>query len=134
MLFRLDFVGWSLKASDANTGAITPGSEFTKDTPIPDAETEVYAVWKERQKITIRFNANGGNLGSLSESKEIYEREALGDEFPPHHPTNVGDLAELRALEEGRVLCDAGEAMEALGAAVEELYEKMEEQKLCCKM
>ena len=87
-----DFVGWSLKASDANTGAITPGSEFTKDTPIPDAETEVYAVWKERQKITIRFNANGGNLGSLSESKEIYEREALGDEFPPHHPTNVANM------------------------------------------
>ena len=87
-----DFVGWSLKASDANTGAITPGSEFTKDTPIPDAETEVYAVWKERQKITIKFNANGGNLGSLSESKEIYEREALGDEFPPHHPTNVANM------------------------------------------
>ncbi len=40
------------------------------------------------------------------------------------------DLAELRALEEGRVLCDAGEAMEALGAAVDEMerrYGLMEE-------
>lgn len=87
-----DFIGWSTKPEDANTGLITPGREFTRDTLVPNVETEVYAVWKERSKITIKFNGNGGNLGSIPESREIYEREALGADFPVHTPSNVSNM------------------------------------------
>ena len=87
-----DFIGWSLKSEDANTGQITPGSEFTRNTLVPSAATEVYAVWKERQKLTVSFDGNGGNLGSLPASKEVYEREALGDDFPAYNPMNVANM------------------------------------------
>ena len=87
-----DFIGWSLKSEDANTGQITPGSEFTRNTLVPSAATEVYAVWKERRKLTVSFDGNGGELGSLPASKEVYEREALEDDFPVYNPTNVANM------------------------------------------
>ena len=59
---------------------------------VPRAITDVYAVWKERQKLTISFDGNGGDLGSLPASKEVYEREALEDDFPAYNPTNVANM------------------------------------------
>ena len=92
-----EFVGWSKRAEDSNTGKITPGAEFNKDTVIDAATVEVYAVWKSKHKLTVSFDGNGGELGSIAKSKEVYEGTALGADFPAHEPTNVANMDPKRA-------------------------------------
>ena len=92
-----EFVGWSKMAEDSNTGKITPGAEFNKDTVIDAATVEVYAVWKSKHKLTVSFDGNGGELGSIAKSKEVYEGTALGADFPAHEPTNVANMDPKRA-------------------------------------
>ena len=92
-----EFVGWSKRAEDSNTGKITPGAEFNKDTVIDAATVEVYAVWKSKHKLTVSFDGNGGELGSIAKSKEVYEGTALGADFPVHEPTNVANMDPKRA-------------------------------------
>ena len=85
-----EFVGWSKKIEDANTGAITPGSEFNRDTVVTGANTEVYAVWKERENIPVTFDANGGELGSITPKVYTKYNTSLGDKFPTGTPTKTG--------------------------------------------
>ena len=92
-----EFVGWSKRAEDSNTGKITPGAEFNKDTVIDAATVEVYAVWKSKHKLTVSFDGNGGELGSIAKSKEVYEGTALGADFPAYDPTNVANMDPKRA-------------------------------------
>ena len=87
-----EFVGWSKRAEDSNTGKITPGAEFNKDTVIDAATVEVYAVWKSKHKLTVSFDGNGGELGSIAKSKEVYEGTALGADFPAYDSTNVANM------------------------------------------
>ena len=87
-----EFVGWSKRAEDSNTGKITPGAEFNKDTVIDAATVEVYAVWKAKHKLTVSFDGNGGELGSIPTSKDVYVGETLGSDFPAYDPKNVANM------------------------------------------
>ena len=79
------FKGWDKSIAVSGSGS------FTENTTV-SVDTKVYAVWKTNTKITISFDANGGNLGSIPASKEVYEGEALLDDFPAYDPANVANM------------------------------------------
>ena len=63
-----DFIGWSKRLEDANTGVVTPGYEFNKDTVISADTTDVYAVWNAR---TIPLNASKNVNAKLDNNNNL---------------------------------------------------------------